>query len=120
MLALTVRRRDGRGEAEGATAMLRGLSRPVTAFVMLLAWAPRVRACPLCESETGRRVRAGIFHADFGYNLLVTMLPFGVFLAILGLIHFRPTRPGITTEGNPQPRKSESETSVTLTGEDRP
>ena len=45
-------------------------------------------ACPLCESETGERVRAGLFSADFGYNLVVTVLPFPVFLAIVALLHF--------------------------------
>ena len=50
--------------------------------------ASPVRACPLCVSETGERVRAGIFNADFGTNLAVTVLPFSVFLAIVALIHF--------------------------------
>ena len=47
-------------------------------------------ACPLCESETGERVRAGIFGDDFGSNLAVTLLPFPLFLGIVALIHFGP------------------------------
>jgi hypothetical protein len=45
-------------------------------------------ACPFCESETGQQVRAGILNADFCGNLLLTLLPFPVFLAIIALIHF--------------------------------
>lgn len=48
------------------------------------------RACPLCESETGERVRAGIFDGDFGYHLAVTLLPFPLFLGIVYLIHSGP------------------------------
>jgi hypothetical protein len=56
-----------------------------TATVLL---ACPVWACPICESETGKRVRAGIFATDFGYNLVVTLLPFPVFIGITALIHF--------------------------------
>ncbi len=56
------------------------------AAMMVLGPAP-VWACPLCKSETGERVRAGIFNADFGYNLVVTLLPFAVFLTIVATIH---------------------------------
>lgn len=50
--------------------------------------AGSARACPLCDSATGERVRAGIFGADFGANLAFTILPFAVFLAVAALIHF--------------------------------
>lgn len=50
-------------------------------------------ACPLCRSETGRRVREGLFDAHFGTNLAATLLPFPVFLAIIALIHFGAPRP---------------------------
>ncbi len=55
-----------------------------------LLWTSSAWACPLCESETGERVRAGIFDADFGTNLAVTLLPFPLFLGIVALIHFGP------------------------------
>lgn len=51
-----------------------------------------VRACPFCASETGRRVRAEVFNADFGTNLLATLLPFAVLLGLTALIHFGPPR----------------------------
>jgi hypothetical protein len=55
---------------------------------MLFLGASSARACPLCDSETGERVRAGIFNAEFGYNLLATLLPFSAFLAIVTSIHY--------------------------------
>jgi hypothetical protein len=55
---------------------------------MAASWASPALACPLCDSETGQQVRAGIFDAQFGYNALVTGLPFPILLAIVALIHF--------------------------------
>ncbi len=60
-----------------------------TATLLILGASP-AWACPLCRSETGRRVREGLFDAQFGTNLLVTLLPFPVFLAVIALIHFGP------------------------------
>ena len=67
--------------------MVRGHLRSTAAFATAVLGASSAWACPLCESETGERVRAGIFNADFGYNLFVTILPFSMFLAIVALIH---------------------------------
>ncbi len=67
--------------------MVRGHLRSAAAFATAVLGASSAWACPLCESETGERVRAGIFDADFGYNLFVTVLPFSMFLAIVALIH---------------------------------
>jgi hypothetical protein len=63
----------------------------VTAVALVQA-AP-VAACPLCESETGQQVRAGVFGAEFLANLLLTALPFAVLLAVVTLIHLVPARP---------------------------
>jgi hypothetical protein len=50
-------------------------------------------ACPLCHSETGILVRAGIFDAQFTTNVLYTLSPFPVFLLIVWLIYYHfPTR----------------------------
>jgi hypothetical protein len=57
-------------------------------FATLALWISPVSACPLCESETGQKVRAGIFNDDFGFNLIVTFLPFPVLIAIVVLIHY--------------------------------
>jgi hypothetical protein len=66
----------------------------VLGFILWLGATP-VRACPLCESETGQRVRAGIFNADFGHNLVVTLLPFPLFLGIIYLIYSGPPWPKV-------------------------
>jgi hypothetical protein len=60
------------------------------AFASATLMASTAWGCPLCESETGERVRAGIFDADFGRHLLVTSLPFPVLIGIVALIHGGP------------------------------
>lgn len=59
-----------------------------SAVCLVLAGASSANACPLCDSEAGRRVRDGILDAEFVSNLFATMSPFPVFLAIVALIHF--------------------------------
>ena len=48
-------------------------------IVALVLWsfASVVYACPICDSETGDAVRAGI-QDNFGYNLLAAVSPFAV------------------------------------------
>ena len=45
-------------------------------------------ACPFCQSETGERVKAGIFNDQFWGNVLLTLLPFPILLAVVALIYF--------------------------------
>jgi hypothetical protein len=73
---------------------MRRTIRTASAFIAALAGSSAAWACPLCESETGRRVRAGLLGADFGYNLVATLLPFPVFLGIIAWIHFGFPRAG--------------------------
>lgn len=64
--------------------------RPVLRFGLLAGMVLRAqaaRACPLCVSETGRRVREGLFGPEFGPNLAATLLPFLIFLGIAAMIH---------------------------------
>ena len=42
----------------------------------------------MCDTGTGRQVRAGIFDDDFGQTLLAVALPFPVLLAVVAAIHF--------------------------------
>ena len=85
-------------------------------FAMLILGASPVWACPLCKSETGERVRAGIFGADFGSNLAVTLLPFPIFLGIIALIYLGPpwagsmARQAASAEAG-EPRRSRPSTS---------
>lgn len=65
----------------------------ISACATILLEGSPASACPLCVSETGRRVRAGIFNSDFGANLVMTLLPFPVFVAVVALIYFGPPWP---------------------------
>lgn len=47
-----------------------------------------VLACPVCNTGTGRAVRAGILSSHFGSNLLATLVPFVFFLGIAYLIYY--------------------------------
>jgi len=89
------------------------------AAVVAFAGASPVRACPFCESETGERVRAGLFSAEFGYNLFVTLLPFSVFLTIVALIHFGLPWPGTSPNVDHAPRRAGGETPLRPTGADQ-
>ena len=67
---------------------MRKLVRITFAGAVLVLPAPSAGACPVCDRETGREVRAGIFDEHFGFNLAATVLPFGVLLALTAAIHF--------------------------------
>jgi len=45
-------------------------------------------ACPICDTETGEQVRAGIFGGDFWSTLLVVASPFPVLLVAIAAYHF--------------------------------
>jgi len=45
-------------------------------------------ACPVCDSDSGQQVRAGIFDADFGRTLIAIALPFPILLGMVLAIHF--------------------------------
>lgn len=59
-----------------------------------LLLTPVAYGCPLCHTQTGEQVRAGIFNGSFGWNLLVTLLPFPVFAGVVGFIYFGKPRRG--------------------------
>jgi hypothetical protein len=59
-----------------------------TLVVTLALSAPAAHACPVCHTETGKEVRAGIFNEDFRSNLLTTLLPFPIVLGITAALHF--------------------------------
>ncbi len=95
------------------------LIRIVAAFALTLSITSLVQGCPLCESEAGKRVRSGIFDADFGFHLTVTLLPFLVFVAIVGLIHFGPPWPRTSSQAVDAPRQGQGETPVGHAGKDQ-
>ncbi len=67
---------------------MKSLSHAAVVFVAVLVFASAASACPFCESETGQQVKAGIFNDQFWGNVLLTLLPFPVLLAIVALIYF--------------------------------
>lgn len=67
-------------------------TRFVTTAGVLLATASAAAACPLCGSDTGEQVRAGIFGGDFAATLLAVLLPFPVLAAVVIVIHRGPPR----------------------------
>jgi len=67
---------------------MKSLSHTAVVFVAVLVFASAASACPFCESETGQQVKAGIFNDQFWGNVLLTLLPFPVLLAIVALIYF--------------------------------
>ncbi|WP_337174081.1 hypothetical protein [Paludisphaera sp.] len=57
-------------------------------------------ACPVCDTDTGRKVRAGIFGEDFGPNLVVTLAPFPIVLGVAAALHFGLSSRGTTGEAH--------------------
>ncbi len=71
------------------------LSRPARTlaaalFVALAALVPTAaaHACTVCDSPTGRQVRAGLLNGHFLHTLAVVLAPVPVFAAAVGLLHF--------------------------------
>ena len=57
-------------------------------LIVLVLDLSSAAACPFCQSETGERVKAGIFNDQFWGNVLLTLLPFPILLAVVALIYF--------------------------------
>ncbi len=69
--------------------MNRGISSSLAACLLFLRMASAA-ACPLCNTGTGKQVRAGLFNGHFGTNLLLVLLPIPVFLVIIAFLYFGP------------------------------
>jgi hypothetical protein len=59
-----------------------------TVLVVLAIHTPNATACPVCNTNTGQQVRAGIFDQDFARNLLATLLPFPLLFGAVAAIHY--------------------------------
>lgn len=60
--------------------------RCVAAMVVAACAVPAL-GCPVCDSDNGRQVRAGVFDEQFGWNLLKVTSPFPVLLGAVGLAY---------------------------------
>ena len=58
------------------------------ALLAALAVPAGARACPVCDTETGREVRAGVFDANFSRNVVAVLSPFPILGGIVAFIHF--------------------------------
>lgn len=69
-------------------------------FVLLpLLLCRAAQACPVCDSDRARLVRAGLFDAHLVPNLFVTVLPFVVLAAIVALTYYGLPHPRRGPEG---------------------
>ena len=70
------------------------MSRRCLVLAVTLAMnAASASACPVCDSATGKAVRAGIFGDDVGRNLLAVVLPFAAVAGVAAAVHYGlPTR----------------------------
>ncbi|HSH40282.1 MAG TPA: hypothetical protein VK993_16030 [Chthoniobacterales bacterium] len=56
-------------------------------------WPAAVLACTVCDSQTGRQVRDGIFGENFWSTLLAVVSPFPVLLVTIATIQWLLSRP---------------------------
>jgi hypothetical protein len=64
-------------------------TRSVRGFLCsLFVLASEAFACPLCHTEAGHQVRAGIFNSTFPMKLLLTAAPFPVLAGLIAFIYF--------------------------------
>jgi hypothetical protein len=76
--------------ARGGSTSWRRFSSALFASIFL---APEAGfACPVCRSEVGEQVRAGILDENFRFHLLASALPFPIFLVIVAALHGTPKR----------------------------
>ncbi len=62
--------------------------RTAAASMLLLFAAFPAHACTVCDSGTGRQVRAGLFDGHFLHQFTLVVLPIPVLAALVLLIHF--------------------------------
>jgi len=56
--------------------------------IMAMTMAAPALACPICDTATGQQVRSGIVDSHFAFNVVATLLPFPILIAIAAFIHF--------------------------------
>lgn len=80
--------------------MRTGLRLGALAAALVVSAGPAA-ACPVCESDTGKQVRAGIFGEEFGTNVVLTLLPFPVLAGLVAVIHFSFPNPKPAANNKP-------------------
>lgn len=73
---------------DGLPTILGQIPRRMIAVALVFLLPMAACACPLCDTETGQQVRAGIFSDAFWPTLLTVLLPFPVLLVLLAAMNF--------------------------------
>lgn len=68
----------------------------VAAIVLIVA--PAGVGCPVCDSEQGRQVRAGVLDDRFLLNVAQTAAPFPVLALVVGVLCMMAPGPGTPRE----------------------
>jgi hypothetical protein len=69
------------------------VTRRVLIVLMLVIHPVVARACPVCDSDTGRQVRDGIFDGNIALHAIAVALPVAAVAGAAGIIHFGGRRP---------------------------
>ena len=64
------------------------------AILAVLMAAGAAGACPVCSSETGQEVRAGLVDENLPMAVLGTILPFVVLGGVVAAVRWAPVRRG--------------------------
>lgn len=72
-------------------------------LVLNLAAPAAALACPLCDSERAKEVRAGLLDAHLGKNVAAAALPFAVLAALVVGVHCGGSRSGSGVQQRAQP-----------------
>ncbi len=73
--------------------------RVAVALLLVAALAGPAAACPVCDSPTAERVRAGAFGAGLPARAVAALSPLPVLFAAVALIHFGV--PGLSCRRRP-------------------
>jgi hypothetical protein len=66
---------------------MRNVIASTSAFLSVFIAAP-ARACPVCNTDAGAQVRAGLTDANLATGALAVLLPFLILSGIAAAIHF--------------------------------
>jgi hypothetical protein len=60
--------------------------------ILTVVFSGVAAACPICDSEVGNQVRAGIFDESFLMHLSLVVAPFIISFVIVGILHLYNSR----------------------------
>jgi hypothetical protein len=72
----------------------------IAAAVLILTPGVATNACPVCDSEQGRQVRAGVFDEGFAHNTLETIAAFPVVVGVIVALYAALPNPHRAQDGD--------------------